>query len=323
MPCLDAASPDVRAAVQANPVLHRIGKALQEGRFTITSAHDKTLQRQNWELQLACALTERIAPDADSGEFHRGLRKPVQDALAAARKTVGVSQEAVDELAAEIARARTEADVRVKLTREFSDAPFFESKARFGGHPRFSRGDLLRPYEAAIKQRVEGLDRSDLAPTDLERVVARAAVVSDGTRNAATAWRMVKALKYGTVPAAEDIRAGQKALLADLVEPRENDTDSAKDSLAQRIYRCFKVVETLQICGGRGPHLKALGSETARSQVTANFRALHDISVAGPAPWAILHRIVASTLGDRNSNGGRRAGRTDPAEVSRFPTREN
>ena len=179
---LEDASREARAAIQANPVLHRVGNAIQEGRFTVTSAQEKERQRQDWELQLACALTERIAPDGDSGESHRGLRRPVQDALAAARKTVGVSQEAVDDLAANIARARAEADARVKLTREFSDAPLFEFRACFAGHPRSSRGDLLHPCNAAIKQRVEALDRSDLAPTDLEQVVARAAVVSAGAR---------------------------------------------------------------------------------------------------------------------------------------------
>ena len=100
----------------------------------------------------------------------------MRDALAAAGKTAGVSQEAVDDLATKIARARAEADVRVELTREFSDSPLYEFRARFEGHPRFSRGDMLAPYDAAIKRRLEALDRTDVFPNDLESVVARAAV---------------------------------------------------------------------------------------------------------------------------------------------------
>ena len=59
-------------------------------------------------LVLSCALTERIAPSPDESDFHRRLPMPVRDTLAAASKAVDVSQEAVDELAAKIARARAE-----------------------------------------------------------------------------------------------------------------------------------------------------------------------------------------------------------------------
>ena len=279
-------------------------------------------QREDRELQLACALTERIAPSPDDRDLHRRLPTPVHETLAAADKTKGVSQEAVDELAAEIARARAEADVRVKLTREFSDAPLFESRARFAGHPRFSRGDLLRPYDAAIKERIAALDRNTPVPSDLERLVARAAVASTGTASEDTARKMVKALKFGAVPEAQDIRSRQMALLANLAQPRENDTDADKVRLAQEIYRCFTLDETSQICEGRGPFLETLASDADRSRVAARFKALHDVEVAGPAPWAVLHRTVAETLGERNTTGGKRAGRTDPAEASRFPTRE-
>ncbi len=309
---LDAASREARAAIEANPVLHRIGKALQEGRFTITSAPEKERLREDRELQLACALTERIAPSADDPEFHRTLRMPVRDTLAAAGKTVGVSQEAVDGLAAQIARARAETDLRVELTREFSTNPLFASRARFEGHPGFSRGDLLTPYDAAVKERLEELGRKDVPPTDLELVVARAAVVSAGTRNEDTARKMVQALTCGTVPAAESIRAERTALLADLAQPGENDSDGVKAGLAQRIYRCFTFVETRQICDGRGPFLKALESDAARSRVAGNFKALHDVDIAGPAPWVGLHRQVAQTLGLRSNQ----------QEASRFPTRE-
>ena len=279
-------------------------------------------QREDRELQLACALTERIAPGPDDGGFHRRLPQPVQDALATADKTEGVSRDAVDALAAEIARARTEADVRVKLTREFSDAPLYESRARFAGHPRFSRGDLLRPYDAAIKERIAALDLTKPVPSDLERLVARTAVASAGTGNEATARKMVEALKRGTVPEAQEIRSRQQALLADLAQPGENDTNATKATLAQEVYRCFTLDETSQICEGRGPFLETLASDAARSRVTARFKALHDVEVAGPAPWAALHRTVAETLAERNTPGERLAGRSAPAEASKFPTRE-
>ena len=289
--------------------------ALREG----SRVPDKDLQDR--ELQLACALTERIAPSPDESDFHRRLPKPVQDTLAAASKAVGVSQEAIDELAAEIARARAEADVRVELTQEFSDSPLHEFRARFEGHPRFSRGDMLTPYDAAIKERMKDLDRNGVVPDDLERIVARAAVASAGTGNEDTARKMVQALKCGTVPDAEEIRTRQKALLADLAQPGENETDADRDRLAQEVYRCFTLEETHQICEGRGPFIQTLASDADRSRVTAGFRALHDFEIVGPAPWAGLHRTMQSTLAERNAPGERLAGRSDPAEASRFPTR--
>ena len=304
------------------PEPSRFDDLTESSGLTAKGAQEGEQQRAGRELQLACALTERIAPCPDDGELHRRLPVPVRDALAAAGKTEGVSQEAVDELAAKIARERAEADVRVELTREFSDAPLFEFKARFAGHPRFSRGDLLRPYDAAIKERIAALDRTTPVPSDLERLVARAAVASAGTGNEDTARQMVKALKFGTVPEAQDIRSRQKALLADLAQPRENDTDPGKVRLAQEIYRCFTLEETSQICEGRSPFLETLASHADRSRVTARFKALHDFEIAGPAPWAVLHRTVAETLAERNTPGERLAGRSAPTEASRFPTRE-
>ena len=263
-----------------------------------------------------------MAPSPDDGGFHRLLPGPVRDTLAVAGRAAGASREAVDGLAAKIARARAEADLRVELTREFSDAPLFEFRARFAGHPGFARGDLLAPYDAGVKERIERLDRAGVVPDDLERVVARAAVVSEGTGNEGTARKMVAALKCGTVPAAADIRAAQGALLADLSQPGENGTEAARVRLAQRIYRCFTFVETRRICDGRGPHIEALESEAARSRVRTSFRALHDMDIAGPAPWAVLHRQVAETLGARRAAGERLAGRSGPAEASGLPARE-
>ena len=311
---LDAASNEVREAIQSNPVLHRIGKALEAGRFTITSAPEKQRRREDMELQLACALTERIAPSPDDEEFHRKLGKPVRDALAAAGKTVGVSQAAVDDVAAQIARARAEADLRVDLTREFSRLPLHESRARFEGHPRFSRGDIRKPYDAAIKEKMKELDRKGVIPTDLEQVVARALVVSEGTRNADTAQKMAKALSFGTVPAAEKIRTQQQALLAEMAQPREDDSGKEKIRLAQRLYRCLTFVEIRQICDGRGPLLKTLKSEADRAQVASNFKALHSTLIAGPAPWVGVHREVALTLGMR-TEGAERSGRFPTASM--------
>lgn len=53
-----------------------------------------------------------MAPDGDCGEFHQG----VQDTPTAAGKAAEVSQEAVDELAAKIARACAEAQACGDLT---------------------------------------------------------------------------------------------------------------------------------------------------------------------------------------------------------------
>ena len=273
---------------------------------------DKELQDR--ELQLACALTERIAPSPDEGDFHRRLPRPVQDTLAAASKAVGVSQAAVDDVAAQIARARAEADLRVDLTREFSRLPLHESRARFVGHPRFSRGDIRKPYDAAVKERMKELDRKGVIPNDLEQLVARAVVVSEGTRNAGTAQKMAKALSFGTVPAAEKIRTQQQVLLAEMAQPREDHTNQEKIRLAQRLYRCLTFVEIRQICDGRGPLLKTLKSEAERAQVARNFKALHSTLIAGPAPWVGVHREVALTLG-MSTEGAERSGRFPTASM--------
>ncbi len=125
---------------------------------------------------------------------------------------------------------------------------------------------------------------------------------------------MVQALKCGTVPDAEEIRTRQKALLADLAQPREIETDADKDRLAQEVYRCFTLEETHQICEGRGPFIETLASDADRSRVTARFKVLHNAIIAGPAPWVGLHRAVAQTLGVR-TEGAERSGRFPTAEM--------
>ena len=79
---------------------------------------------------------------------------------------------------------------------------------------------------------------------------------------------------------------------------------SSKVRLAQRIYRCMTFDQTREICDGRGSLLKALKSDADRSQVVVNFKALHDVDIAGPAPWGGLHRQVAQTLGVRTVQAG-------------------
>ena len=181
---------------------------------------------------------------------------------------------------------------------------------------------MLDPYDAAIKERMATLDRTPPVPDDLERIVARAAVATDGTGNEDTARKMVQALKCGTVPDAEEIRTRQKELLADLAQPGEIEADADKDRLVQEVYRCFTFEETRQICEGRGPFIQSLASDADRSRVTAGFRALHDFEIVGPAPWAGLHRTMQSMLAEPNAPGERRAVRSDPAEASRFPKHE-
>ena len=105
-------------------------------------------------------------------------------------------------------------------------------------------------------------------------------------------------------------------------QPRENDTDATKVGLAQEVYRCFTLDETSQICEGRGPFLETLASDADRSRVTASFKALHDVEIAGPAPWAGLHRAVTETPAERNAPGEKLAGRSAPESATRFPTRE-
>ncbi len=251
-PGLLEANAETRSAIQANPVLHRIGKALQEGRFMITSAAEKERQRADWELRLACALTERIPPSGDDGAFHRRIRLEVRDGLAAAKKTAGISKDAVDQLASTIARARAEADLRVQVTREISDIPDFEFRARFEGHPGFSRRELSERYDRVIQERMELLSRNGVVPNDLETVVARAVIASAGTRNEEMARKMEKALRFGTVHEVSEIEAGQQALLKELSKPMEPGMSDAKIKLVQRMYSCFTFVETRQICDGRG-----------------------------------------------------------------------
>ena len=80
------ASAGARAAIQANPTLHRIGRALREGRFRVMGAAERKSRREDMELRLACALTERIAPVAGR------RRVPPPAARAGARHARGGGQ---------------------------------------------------------------------------------------------------------------------------------------------------------------------------------------------------------------------------------------
>ncbi len=116
----------------------------------------------------------------------------------------------VGERANAVARARAETDLRLDVTNALGGLPRDEYRARFAGHPGFDRQDKLETYDTTIRERMDALARTEVPPNDLERFVANAVVASVGTRHETLARSLEAALGKGTVPVANDIRAGRR-----------------------------------------------------------------------------------------------------------------
>jgi len=247
-------------------------------------------------LVLSCAVSERV--DASSPVHRASLPRDIEDVLASSERAGDVPEAEVDEVASGIARVRAETDLRVAVTREVSAGGIFETRARFGGNPRYSARRDIDAYRAAVAKGMRRLYREEPLPTALETRVARAVVATHGTARHGLALAMAEALERGTPATADGIRAERAAVLAELRDAPERMETARRRSLLRRLYRSFTAADIRRIREGRGAVLRSLSDGAARERVAEAVRGLHlGPGVPEPVPWRGLHDALARSLG--------------------------
>lgn len=299
-----AAGAETEAAIRSYPALKGMAEGIRSGKFRVIGLAAQDRRRADLTLQLACAVTERV--ETSSG-FHWGdLPDKIRERLDFSEKRRNVPRDAVRTRAAEIARKRAEADLRVRAVKELEGEPLNESGARFRGDPRFTAERSRERYEALVADGMRRLERDAVQPTDLEVAAARVEVAAKGTKFEETGRILGEALEYGTVAAAADIRAERQALLSELAGPMPVFSTSGNVRLMERLYRSFAASELKDMSGGGGSLLESLPDDVTRTRAAGNINALLLAEGVGSAPWNKLHEVLAKPL-------ARRADRGEPA----------
>ena len=258
-------------------------------------------QRRETALRLASALTERISP---TGRAHWGnLREDIEKRLAEADRRQDVSRDAINERAREIARKRAEADLRVQATKDVEGEMIHEFEAQFQGNPRMPLKQQ-GPYDDAVRKGMERLADKDIPPVPLEIAAARLEVASEGTADANFARDVARALEFGTVFEAEEIREERAALPAELEKGTEGFMESEKALLLQRLYRSFTATELHDISLGTSSHLDTLRDADARSRASGTLDSLMAVNIPAPVPWNSLNEGLAKSRGIEREDSG-------------------
>lgn len=287
-PDQDPRSADKDRSTAGTETGSRLGLELKDGKV-----------RERWRddriLQLACVATERIAPG--QRESWGDLRQRFGDLLDVVDKAGDVPEEAVEAQARRTARKRAESDVWVKAAREAGGGLAHQARARFEGSAEFYRQDQMARNAAALTKGLEGLTQDDLRPNDLERTVAKAVVVTAGTKDEEVARALESGLRLGRVPAASRIRVEQTQIVDKLSVPMDPLNERDRTELTDRVYRMFPDGEIRNICLGEGQTVNAVRDPDARSCLVRNFRALHAEPVNLPAPWHELQAEIGIATG--------------------------
>lgn len=257
---------------------------------------DRIRQRQRTDqlLQLACMASERIPPDRR--ESWGDLQKRLGDLFRVVDQAGKADPEAIDAQARRTARKRAEADVWVRAAREAGGGMLHLAKARYEGSADFSSQDDLARNAEALAKGLESLTREDLRPNNLERLVAKAVVVTKGTRDEEVARALETGLRYGRVPAATRIRHERAQLVEELSRPAEPQEKAGRAELAERVYSRFTQDEIRNVCRGESLPANAEQDPEARFHLALNFRDLHAEPVTLPVPWREAHSAVAATV---------------------------
>ena len=252
-------------------------------------------QRDDQLLQLACMATERIAPE--QRESWGDLRQRIGALLDAVDKAADVPDEAVDAQARRTARKRAESDVWVKAAREAGGGMLHQASARFTGSAEFYRQEQMERNAAAITKGLEGLTQDVLRPNNLERTIAKAVVVTAGTKDEEVARALESGLRLGWVHAASRIRGEQEQIVDKLSRPMEPLGELERTELTNRVYRMFPEDELRAVSRGEGPAVNALRDPEATTRLVENFRSLHAEPVNLPTPWRGLHVEIGVSAG--------------------------
>lgn len=303
------------AAIKSYPALKGMAEGIRKGEFKVIGLAAQERRRSDLTLQLACAVTERI--ETSTG-FHWGdLQDKIRERLVFAERRRRVARDAVKARADEIARKRAESDIRLRATSEQRGASIHEFGARYKGDPKFSILEKQERYKALVAKGMERLEQEPVQPTDLEVAAARIEVATKGTKYEETGRIPGKALEFGTVDEAADIRAERETLSLELAKPGKDLKTFEKVRLLERFFRNWTVSEMQGLSAGKGPLLEALPDETARTQASGNFNALLLADVAGPAPWKRAQAVLAKPQIARRGETDRSSGRSHEIGVER------
>jgi len=241
-------------------------------------------------MRLAAALTERVVPT--KGVHGRDMKRRIGEALRLPSPDA-VPEKDIAALADGIARKRAESDIRVGLARSMSSAAVYGTEARFRGDPDFHRDDLRQRYGEELPIRLARLGKDGVTPTELEREVARVALVARGTPYERLAGAMADALGFGTVSGADELRRERGELLKALASPVKALEPSDRRDLVRRMHRAFTGSEILALAEGRA---RSVVPEAVRTRVVGGVRLLLAERVTDPAPWRGQHERLGRTL---------------------------
>ena len=208
-----------------------------------------------------------------------------------------VPEDAMAAQARRTARKRAESDVWVRAARKAGGGLLHQSRARFEGSAEFYRQDQMARNAAALTEGLEGLTEDVLRPNNLERLVAKAVVVTAGTKDSEVARALESGLRFGWVPAATRIRTEQTQIVDRLSRPMEPLKERERIELTERVYRMFPEDEIRAFYRGKGVTVDAVRDPEARSRLVENFRDLHAEPVKLPTPWRELQAEIAVSSG--------------------------
>lgn len=251
-------------------------------------------QRNDQLLQLTCMASERIPPDQRLS--WGDLEKRLDDLISVVDRAEEADPEAIDAQARRTARKRAEADVWARAAREAGGSQLHQARARFAGSAEFCRQDQMARNAEALTKGLEGVTQEDLRPNNLERLVAKAVVVTKGTGDAEVARALETGLRYGWVPAATRIRHEREQMVDKLsrtVEPMEK---RDRTELTERLYQLFPEDEIRSVCRGEGRTVEAVQDPDARSRLIGNFRNLHAEPVELPVPWRAAQSAISAIV---------------------------
>ena len=251
-------------------------------------------QRTDQLLQLTCMANERIPPD--QRESWGDLEKRLDDLFRVVDQAGEADAEAINAQARRTARKRAEADVWARAAREAGGGQLHQAKARFTGSAEFCRQDQMARNAEALTKGLENLTQADLRPNNLERMVAKAVVVTKGTRDEEVARALETGLRYGWVPAATRIRH-ERALLVDKLSRTDGPPEKRdRMELTERLYQLFPESEIRNVCSGEGRTVESVQDPDARSRLVRNFQDLHAEPVKLPVPWREVHSAISATV---------------------------
>ena len=256
------------------------------------SADTGTGHRDDLALQLACAVTQRVAADSPvhGMDLPRGIAAMLREAGAA-----GVAGAAVEVAARGIAERRRDADIRADAARRIEPHPSFARVARFRGEAMFGSPEKDAGWRGMVERDREALAGRPAVATPTERTVAEARAAARTPEQRALAEAVAVALGFGAPDPIGTVRSERREVADTLSRPLAVMESKEADRLVGRLYSAFTAMEIRAMGHGVPP-----GAESGRAgsrTLAENVIQLHRRPPDPTAPWKDLFRAHSMEMG--------------------------